>query len=448
MSSGGLAITRFAERGDEAAVICPARACTFAELAQRWRLWGENLAARKVPPGAVVALDADFSPNAVALFLALAKRQAIIVPQSAATRPGREHKDEIAEVECYFHVDQSDQVRFERTDRRASHPLYAELRDRRHPGVALFSSGSTGEPKVAVHDLALLLEKYEQPRPPLRSLLFLLFDHWGGLNTMLHALSNGAAVISTGGDRSPKGICEAIEGHRVELLPATPTFLNLLLLSGATRGHTIDSLRVISYGAEPMPQSTLERLHAEFPGVKLQQTYGLIEVGAMRTKSRENDSLWVKIGGEGYETRVIDGILQIRARTMVMGYINAPDPITDDGWLVTGDAALEDGEYLRILGRESDLINVGGEKVYPAEVENVIQSMPVIEDATVYGEPHPITGQIVCAKVRPRSTAETERLPGEVRRFCRERLERFKAPVKVEVVDELAVSARFKKQRT
>jgi long-chain acyl-CoA synthetase len=374
-------------------------------------------------------------------------RQAILVPQSSATRAGRERKDSIAEVEAYFYVDRADDVRFEQTGRTAAHRLYRDLRRREHPGIVLFSSGTSGEPKAAVHDLTLLLEKFELPRPALATLAFLLFDHWGGLNTMLHALANGARVVSTGDDRSAESVCAAIEAHRVELLPATPTFFNLLLLSGAHRRHDLSSLRVISYGAEPMPESTLERLRDAFPGVKLQQTYGLIEVGAMRSKSREDGSLWVKVGGEGYETRVVDGILQIRARSMVMGYINAADPLTDDGWLVTGDAVLEDGEYLRILGRKSDLINVGGEKVYPAEVESVIQAMETVEEARVYGEPNRLFGHIVCAEVKTRTPVEERELSIEVKRFCRERLERFKVPVKVRVVDKPQFGERFKKVR-
>lgn len=435
------------KRPDAPAVVAPAARCTFAELNGLWSRWGEQLERSGLEHGVVVGLDGDFTPNAVALFLALVERGAILVPQGLATRTGRERKDELAEVEAYFYVDPSDAVHFERTGRVASHRLYGELRRREHPGIVLFSSGTSGEPKAAVHDLTLLLEKFEVRRPALATLVFLLFDHWGGLNTMLHALSNGAMIVSTGDDRSPESICAAIECHRVELLPATPTFFNLLVLSGAQRLHDLSSLRVISYGAETMPESTLERLREEFPNVRLQQTYGLIEVGAMRSKSREDGSLWVKVGGDGYETRVVDGILQIRARSMVMGYINAPDPITDDGWLVTGDAVLQEGEYLRVLGRKSDLINVGGEKVYPAEIESVIQSMPSVLDATVYGEANRLVGQIVRARVVPAGAVDHDELPASVKRHCRERLERFKVPVKVDVVAELAHTARFKKER-
>jgi len=218
-------------------------------------------------------------------------------------------------------------------------------------------------------------------------------------------------------------------------------------LSGAQRRHDLSSLRVITYGAEPMPESTLRRLGEQFPKVKLQQTYGLIELGPMRSSSRDDGSAWVKVGGEGYETRVVDGILQVRTRAMILGYLNAPSPITSDGWLVTGDAVLQDGDYLRFLGRKSELINVGGRKVFPAEVEGVILAIDGIEDVMVYGEPNALVGQIVCAQVKLREPREQVEVARIVKQACREQLDRFKVPVKVRVSDEAQFGTRFKKVR-
>jgi acyl-CoA synthetase (AMP-forming)/AMP-acid ligase II len=132
---------------------------------------------------------------------------------------------------------------------------------------------------------------------------------------------------------------------------------------------------------------------------------------------------------------------------MTMGYLNAAAPITPDGWFVTGDAVRQDGEYLRFLGRKLELINVGGEKVSPVEVESVIQSMPGVEEAIVYGEPDRLVGQIVCAKVRISDKVNEAGFAREVKSFCRERLDRFKAPVKVEITDADQFGARFKKLR-
>jgi acyl-coenzyme A synthetase/AMP-(fatty) acid ligase len=294
-----------------------------------------------------------------------------------------------------------------------------------------------------------LLEKFKVRRKILRTISFLLYDHIGGVNTMLYTLSNGGCLITVE-RRDPDSVLAVVEKHRAELLPTSPTFLNLMLLSEAHKRYDLSSLRIISYGTEPMPEHTLKRLHELLPDVALQQTYGLSELGILQSKSREPDSLWVKVGGEGYETRVVDGILQIKARSSMLGYLNAPSPFTDDGWFNTNDAVEVDGDYVRILGRKSDIINVGGEKVYPAEVENVIQELEAVAEATVYGEKNAITGNIVCADITAASSLDAtqqKELIALVKQHCREKLEKYKVPVRVNVVTEQQHTERFKKSR-
>ncbi len=86
------------------------------------------------------------------------------------------------------------------------------------------------------------------------------------------------------------------------------------------------------------------------PHVDLKQTYGLSEVGILPTRSRDRDSLWLKLGGDDIGTRVIDGELWIRVPEGMLGYLNHPSPFTEDGWFNTHDAVEVDGDYVRILG--------------------------------------------------------------------------------------------------
>jgi acyl-CoA synthetase (AMP-forming)/AMP-acid ligase II len=274
----------------------------------------------------------------------------------------------------------------------------------------------------------------------------LLFDHWGGLNTLFHTLSCGGVVLSLH-ERSPEKVCAFIEKHKIELLPASPTFLNLLILSESYKNYDLSSLKLITYGTEPMPESTLKRIKEIFHSVKLQQTYGLIELGVLRSKSKSEDSLWVKIGGEGYSTRVVDGILQIKADSAMLGYLNAPSPFTEDGYFITGDAVNVEGEYLKILGRKSELINVGGEKVYPVEVENVIIQFHNVSDVTVFSEKNPITGNIVCARISLINPVDKKEFIKNLKKYCRERLQSYKVPVKVFITNEIQHTERFKKKR-
>ncbi|NJO12555.1 MAG: long-chain fatty acid--CoA ligase [Gammaproteobacteria bacterium] len=343
-------------------------------------------------------------------------------------------------------IDEHDQVLIEATGVQARHELLQRLKTLGHPGLILFSSGSTGRSKAALHDIVPMLEKFTVPRHTMRTITFLLFDHIGGFNTLLYNLSNTGCVVTVQ-DRRPETICRAVQEHRVELLPTSPTFLNLLLVSEAYRQYNLSSLKMVTYGTEVMPESTLKRFHAAFPEVKLLQTYGLSEVGILRSKSRSSDSLWVKVGGEGFETRVVDGMLEIKARSAMLGYLNHASPFTADGWFKTGDAVEVDGEYLRILGRKSELINVGGEKVYPAEVESVLQLMEGVEDVAVTGQPHPMTGQIVYARVKLSQPEALADFRARMRRFCQDKLARYAVPQKVELVEDSLHGERFKKMR-
>jgi len=436
----------FKKESKHPAIVWQDQLFDYAHIEACVRHWQQEILKHNLPAGAVVGLEGDFSPHAVGLFLALMEHAAIIVPQTNAQITSREQKDEIAQVEYYFRIDENDMVRFETTGRTANYALYATIREKRHPGLVLFSSGTSGDPKAAVHDFLPLLEKFKTKRRAFSTLNFLLFDHWGGLNTLLHTLANGGTCVTVR-ERSPENVCRLIKKYRIALLPATPTFLNLLLLSGCHKQFDLSSLELITYGAEPMPQSTLDRLHTAFPNIKLQQTYGLIEVGVLSSKSKENGSLWVKVGGEGYQTRVVDGMLQIKTSSTILGYLNAPSPITEDGWFMTGDAVEIDGEYMKILGRKSEIINVGGEKVYPAEVESVIQGMENVSEVTVYGEKNPLIGSMVCAKVTLRKPQPASEFSIELKAYCAKHMERFKIPVKVVLTEQYHFGDRFKKAR-
>lgn len=401
---------------------------------------------RGIARGAVVSLEADFSPTSVALMLALVEHGCIVVPLTASVEAKKPEFREIAEVEAVIRVSEDEEVEAASTGVVAKHEILVRLKADGRPGLVLFSSGSTGKSKAAVHDFVPLLEKFKVPRHTVRAITFLLFDHIGGVNTLLYNLSNGGCVVTVQ-DRSPEAVCAAIEKYKVELLPTSPTFLNLLLVSEAYKRYDLSSLATVTYGTEVMPESTLRRFHELFPSVRLQQTYGLSEVGILRSKSRSSDSLWVKVGGEGFETRIVDGMLEIKAKSAMLGYLNAPSPFTADGWFKTGDAVEVDGEYIRILGRKSELINVGGEKVYPAEVESVIQTMGGVEDVAVAGEPNPITGQIVVARVKLNTGESVAEFRKRMWEYCRDKLARFKVPQKVVLVNEGLHGERFKKMR-
>ena len=421
-------------------------ATTYGEILDRTNFWRGFLDEHQVAPGEMVTLDGDYSPATVSLLLALIDRGAIVTPLTKAAETQRDEFLEIAQVESIIRVDEHDRWKFTRTERIADNPLIVDLRQTGDPGLVLFSSGSTGKSKAALHNFAHLLDKFKTPRQKMRTITFLLLDHIGGINTLLYTLSNGGVVISIG-DRDPEIVCRAIATHKAEMLPTSPTFINLLLMSHAYERYDLSSLKLVTYGTEVMPESTLTRMHELFPQIKLQQTYGLSELGILRSKSKDSGSLWVKVGGEGFETKVVDGILWIKAHSAMLGYLNAPSPFDAEGWFNTNDMVEVDGEYIRILGRKTEIINVGGQKVYPAEVESVLLQMENVTDAVVVGEPHPLTGNIVTARVNLLQPEPAQAFRQRMRAFCRDRLASFKVPVKVEIVDTEQFNARYKRVR-
>lgn len=419
---------------------------TYADLNQAVADDRHRLHELGVTAGEVVAIIGDFGPGTAALVIALTAMGAILVPLTR--RDGEDHaaRLRIAEVGVICEFDGAGAWRARRIGGSVTNPLTLGLVARGAPGLVVFTSGSTGDSKAILHDLGRMLERYEAPRPAMRVLTFLLLDHLGGIHTLLHTLLHGGTVITIA-ERTPDAIGRAVERHRVQLLPTSPTFLTMLLLSGVLERYDLSSLQLISYGTEVMPGPTLARIHRALPGVRLLQTYGLTETCTIPTRSRGPDSLWVRVGGDGYEVRVVEGRLHVRSRYAMLGYLNAPSPYDPDGWLDTHDHVLVDGEFVQILGRDTDMINVGGEKVHPAEVEGVLVQLDNIADATVYGHPSPVTGQIVAARIVTRQPEDLAGLRRRVRAHCEAHLPRFKIPLRIECVEALDVGARFKKRR-
>lgn len=446
MTDIDLLLERFATKPKSAALIWRDVEISYESLSQETVRWTATLADKGVGTGSVAVLLADYSPSGVALLLALIQRNAIIVPLLPASAARSPELMKLADPSVIIEVQENGADIRSVTPQAQRHTLLEQLTAQGRSGLILFTSGSTGAPKAVVHDFTRLLQKFRTPRPAMRTINFLLFDHWGGLNTLLHSLFNLSLLVLPE-RRTPEYVCELIEKHKLELLPSSPSFLNLLLISGAYRDRDLSSLKLITYGSEPMLQSTLARLRTEMPGVELRQTYGLIELGVLRAKSESSDSLWVKVGGEGYALRVVDGLLEIKAASAMLGYMNAPSPFTEDGYFKTGDQVEVKGEYMRFLGRASDLINVGGQKVFPAEVEAVLLDCEGVADAVVYGEAHPLMGKIVCTDIQLAPGQDDREARINIKQFAGKRLDAFKVPVKIRFVTEKLFNDRMKRNR-
>lgn len=426
---------------DEIAIVTDGKEYTYKDLLSEYEKAVTFLEENKVPDCSVVALRGEFSPETIGMMLAIIAKNCVYVPVSTAVKEPSKYI-EISEVQ--FYIDGTTVTKYDTVPK---HPILTGLINGKNPGLVLFSSGTTGDPKAAVHNLVPMLEKYKAKGKKIKSLAFLLFDHIGGFNTVMYNISNGGMLVTLK-NRSPEEVASYIEKYKLELLPTSPSFLNMILYSHIYEKYDLSSLKIISYGTEPMLESTLKMMHQIFPDVKLKQTYGLSEVGIMRTKSESSDSLWLKVGGdEDHQIKIVDGILFIKSKMSMLGYLNAPSPFDEDGWMNTKDRVEQKGEYIKILGRVSELINVGGEKVYPAEVESVLLEVPGVKDAIVGKMSNPILGSVVTCKIAADEGHDLTELKKTIQKHCAERLEKFKRPVKIEFQEASFNTARFKRLR-
>ena len=390
----------------------------------------------EVRKGDVVAIIGDFNPASILTLLRLIDIGVVVVPLTVETKHEHDYFFESALVDV---VIEGNQVKRRTHD--LKHEFIEKLRQLEHAGLVLFSTGTTGRPKAILHDLTLFLKRFETPRPTLRTINFLLFDHIGGINTLFHTLFNKGVVIAPE-SRTVDSILNTCRQYDVEVLPTTPTFLRMMLMSGAVPDKVPDCLKVITYGTERMDQPTLDELCKILPNVDFRQTFGMSELGIVRVKSESRDSLFMKVGGEGVETRVVDGVLQIRSSSRMLGYLNAPSPFDAEGWYDTKDVVEEKGDYYKVTGRISDVINVGGLKFMASEVERVALTFPNVSLVKASPKQNPITGQHVELLVQPTSKEGIDKEALMV--FLKERLQPHMVPKRIRV-ESVAVGHRFKK---
>lgn len=440
-------LSRMAENADGIALIWKEQSYSYKDLFEKISAWENQLDLLRIQKGTVCAFQGDYSPEICALIFALIKTGIILVPFTQEIVTEINSFIEISEAQFLFKFADNETWTVEKFEPKSANSLITNFRERNHAGLIVFTSGSTGTPKGILHDCEYLMGKFIKQRQGWRTVLFLLMDHFGGFNTLLSTfayLGTGICVLK----RTPEEVAKVIESSKANLLPTTPTFLNLIITNKVDRVYDMTSIELITYGTELMSETTLQKVNEIFPKAVIKQTYGLSEQGVLHSKSENNDSTWVKIGGPGFEVKVLDGILWLRSNSNMVGYLNAPNPFDSEGWMCTGDEVEEKGEFIRFKGRKSEVINVGGKKVYPIEVENILLQAPNIKDASVFAKSHDIMGQVVHANISVIEEEDMQSLTERLRKFCNGQLPKYKVPVRFHLSNEGALhNTRFKKSR-
>jgi acyl-coenzyme A synthetase/AMP-(fatty) acid ligase len=315
----------------------------------------------------------------------------------------------------------------------------------------LLTSGTTGAPKLVLHTLASLtavLATEPPPPAPLTWSTFYDIRRYGGLQIFLRAVHAGSLVLSDRGEEVGDFLSRAGEAG-ITHISGTPSHWRKALMSGVTGRINPQYVRL---SGEIPDQSVLDGLRGAYPAATLAHAFASTEAGV---------AFEVRDGRAGFpqelvgaprahvELRVQDETLQIRSPGTATRYLGAGAPVLKrpDGFVDTGDRVeAREGRYY-FMGRRGGVINVGGLKVHPEEVEAVINAHPAVRMSLVKARRNPITGAVVSAEVvlkDPAATADAAAVVREVTESCKRQLAAHKVPAMIRIVPSLEVSASGK----
>jgi len=315
----------------------------------------------------------------------------------------------------------------------------------------LATSGTTGTPKWVRHSLASLSRATKTDSTAGASIRWgLLYEprRFAGLQVVLQALLGGSSLVIPSDRNDFRATVSEFRRHGVNALSATPSYWRKLLLAGLA--DQLD-LRIVTLGGEIADGALLQTLRRLFPQAKIIHIYASTEAGvgfAVRDGREGFPDTFLQHPPQGIELKIDEqGQLLVRSKWSPQSYVDGSPLIDGEGWVNTGDLVEKRGNRYCFLGRASGVINVGGDKVHPQEIEDVARAVPGVGLALARAKQNPIVGQVPELLIEAEKEANPDLLRDAVLERCRAELPRHKWPAVVKVVDELPLSGAGKVER-
>jgi acyl-CoA synthetase (AMP-forming)/AMP-acid ligase II len=304
----------------------------------------------------------------------------------------------------------------------------------------ILTTGTTGEPRGVRHDWFRLAGAVKQPGPAdARWLLAYNLNQFAGVQVLIHVLISGATLVVPESNQ-PREAIGAMRELGVTHASATPTFWRFIAAQLDPRSARELPLQQITLGGEAVPAPVLEKLERLFPTARISQVYASNEFGSGVSVRDGSSGLPASVLERGEDAdvqmRIVDGELHVRSRVGMLGYYGEPD--VGDAWRPTGDLVEVHGDRIVFAGRTSEIINVGGVKVHPLPIEEIVGGVDGVELVHAYGRKSAVTGQIVAVDVVARDGVDTEDLEDRIHDAC-EGLVAAAQPRRIRFVDEIEV---------
>ena len=343
--------------------------------------------------------------------------------------------------------------------------------------VLMFTAGTTGTPKgvMLTHNSfsSYILNNVEPADPTVeeKNILTVPLYHIAGLQAVMAAIYGGRTLVVQRQFDADDWM-NLVKTEKVDRAMMVPTMLKQLMDNPKFNPKDLQSLKVITYGAAPMPLEVIKKAIREFPSTKFINAFGQTETASTITMlppdahdipaslpAEEQERRFKRLSSIGkplpdVEVRIVDeegkdvpvgvtGEIVARGGRLMKGYWKREEATKEtlrSGWLYTGDLGYRDDEgYIFLGGRSKDFIKRGGEMIAPEEVEQTLMSHPAVDEAAIIGVPDIDWGERVRAVVvrKPGSKLTNEQLSAELIEHCRQRLASFKKPEDVVFTDEL-----------